>query len=192
MPTLPNGATARASLDDDWEDSVNWTGLVFLIVVVVGSLIGVGRLQLRERHNNPMKAWVRSQSPTFSTKALVRQRASGGNGLGWGTYKSPAGSQLIIRGEGIGLPRSPIRLDKHTGSFFGGAETTMWIDHVGFAGTSVGSTECIRLFGRDLNGKVDLAIRPTCSQGLAGRPCSVLGSCQPCVRISNRASGLEG
>ena len=57
-------------------------GTGFLIVVVVGSLIGVGRLQLRERHNNPMKAWVRSQSPTFSTKALVRQRASGGNGLG--------------------------------------------------------------------------------------------------------------
>jgi hypothetical protein len=161
-------ATGSDAAEDSQEVPVNWVGLVFLVVDVLGILFVIGRLLLRGRDNSPMKTWVRNQPVTFSTKALIRQRASVSNGFGWGTYKSPGGAQLLVRGQGIEVSLAP-PFDRitSTGSFLSARETTMWIDRVGFGGSAIGATECIRLSGTDLNGQVDLAIRPTCTADIA-------------------------
>jgi len=137
--------------------------LIILLLFVVVVVLGVANLQRRDARNKPIKQWVRSQPVTFSTRGLVRQRATGLNGCGWGTYKSPCGAQLLVRTGGIEVSLAP-PFDRlmSTGSFLAAQETEMWIDRVGWGGSAVGATECIRLSGRDRNGDVQLAIRPTC------------------------------
>jgi hypothetical protein len=44
-------------------------------------------------------------------------------------------------------------------------ETRMWIDKVGWMGTSIERNTCIRLSGKDANGPVELAIRPDAEIG---------------------------
>ena len=138
---------------------MNWFGLVFLIVVLVGIAFAYTRLQLRERHNRPLKDWVRSQPVTFSNRAFVRKRANGG--VGWVDFKSPTGVRFLIRDQGIEVSLAP-PIDRIVSSaeFFRADSITMWIDRIGWAGSPIAKRDCIRLDGNDLNGKIELAVSP--------------------------------
>lgn len=138
---------------------MNWAGLIFLVVFVVGVIFAYGRIQLRERHNHPLKAWVRSQPVTFSSRALVRKRAAAG--VGWVFFKSPSGVQSLIRGQGVEVSLVP-PLDRvvSTAEFLRAEGITMWMDRIGWAGSPIAKRDCIRLDGADLNGKVKLAVSP--------------------------------
>jgi hypothetical protein len=138
---------------------VNWFGLIFLVVVLIGIAFGYTRLQLRERHNGPLKDWVRSQPVTFSSKAFVRKRADGG--VGWVDFKSPSGVRFLIRDHGIEVSLVP-PADRivSTAEFLRADGITMWIDRIGWAGSPIAKRDCIRLVGADLNGKVELAVSP--------------------------------
>jgi hypothetical protein len=138
---------------------VNWFGLIFLAVVLIGIAVAFARLQLRERHNSPLKEWVRSQPVTFSSRVLVRKRANGG--VGWVDFKSLTGVQFLIRGQGVEVSLVP-PMDRivSTAEFLRADGITMWIDRIGWAGSPVAKQDCIRLDGMDLNGKVELAISP--------------------------------
>lgn len=137
---------------------MNWVGLILLVVFVVVIIFGIARLQLQERHNRPLKEWVRSQPITFSAKALVRKRGYGG---GWVDFKSPSGVRLLIREQGIEVsPNPPIDRIISTAEFLRADGITMWLDRIGWAGSFIAKRDCIRVDGTDLNGKVELAVSP--------------------------------
>ena len=140
---------------------MTWGPLLFLVVCVAGIAFGLIRLQVREVRNHTLKDWVLHQPQTFSCRALVRQKAIGMDGAGWVTYKSPAGAQLVVRTHGIVVSLgSPFDRMMSTGRYLDARESTMWLDRVGWGGSSVGATECIRISGHDTNGSVELAVRP--------------------------------
>jgi hypothetical protein len=135
---------------------VDWGPLIFSIAVVAVIVIAGARQQIRSRRNKTLKSWVRSQPVSYSTRALIRMR--GDTGIGWVGLKNPfGGAQMVVRTSGIELSL----VGGIGGGWFLPAEgSTMFVDHIGWGGTTIAERECIRLSGHDASGLVEAAISP--------------------------------
>jgi hypothetical protein len=106
-----------------------------------------------------MKDWISHQPVLFDTGALVKIRAFGSDGFGWGTLKSPGGARLVIHGGGI---EATIGVGDGllAGNSMRSSDATMWRDRVGWGGTFIGKSDCIRLHGFDGRTTRDWAVTP--------------------------------
>jgi hypothetical protein len=132
-----------------------WFALVVLAVFAV-ALVSLLR---RQRQEAPLNELIRGQPVVLTTAALVRMRASGAEGFGWVTLKSPRGARLVVHGGGIEATIG--RADGLiSGNFMRASDATMWRDRVGWAGTFIGKRDCIRLHGFDSRTMRDWAVSP--------------------------------
>jgi hypothetical protein len=134
-------------------------GTWFAVVVIAGMVLGVVLQARRRRQEAPLRAWIAEQPVVFETQALVRIRASGVEGSGWGTLKSPAGARLIVHMGGLEASIGSANV-LVSGNFMRTSDATMWRDQVGWAGTPLGRQECIRLRGFDGRRARDWAVAP--------------------------------
>jgi len=135
---------------------VHWGPLIFTIAVIAVIVSAVARQKIRSVRNETLKAWVRNQPVSYSTRALIWMR--GDAGIGWVTMKNPfGGAQMVVRTRGIELSL----VGGIGGAWFLPAEgSTMFVDHMGWGGTTMAERECIRLSGHDASGLVEAAISP--------------------------------
>jgi hypothetical protein len=134
-------------------------GAWFAIVVFAGVAIAVVLLLRRQRQEASLKDWITDQPVQFSTMALVRIRASGAQGFGWRTLRSPRRTRLVVH-EG-GIEATIGRGDGFiSGNFMRTSDATMWRDRVGWGGFSIGKRDCIRLHGFDGRTTTDWAVTP--------------------------------
>lgn len=131
----------------------------FAVVVLAGLALAFGLLVRRRRQEAPLRDWIAEQPVVFETQALVRIRASGVEGSGWGTLKSPAGARLIVHMGGLEASIGSANV-LASGNFMRTSDATMWRDRVGWAGTAIGRQECIRLHGFDGRRARDWAVTP--------------------------------
>jgi hypothetical protein len=136
------------------------SGGAWFSVVVLAVLVLAFTLQARRRRQEaPLRTWITGQPVVFETRALVRIRASGLDGSGWGTLKSPMGARLVVHVGGleasIGSGNAFV-----AGNFMSTSDATMWRDQVGWAGTAIGRQERIRLHGFDGRRARDWAVIP--------------------------------
>jgi hypothetical protein len=133
----------------------NW----FSVVVLALLALSFGLLARRKRQEAPLRDWIAEQPVVFETRALVRIRASGLEGSGWGTLKSPAGARLIVHMGGLEASIGSANV-LVSGNFMRTSDATMCRDRVGWAGTAIGRQECIRLHGFDGRRARDWAVTP--------------------------------
>jgi hypothetical protein len=127
-------------------------GAWFSVFVLAGLALGFGLEVRRRRQETPLRNWIAAQPVVFETRALVRIRASGLEGLGWGTLKSPLGARLIVHMGGIEATIGSANV-LIAGHFMRASDATMWRDRFGMR-------ECIRLHGFDGRGARDWAVTP--------------------------------
>lgn len=127
-------------------------GVWFTVVVLVGLALALGLQVRRRRQEAPLRDWIAEQPAVFETKALVRILASGLEGSGWGTLKSPAGARLIVHMGGLEASIGSANV-LVSGNFMRTSDATMWRDR--FRGR-----ECIRLHGFDGRRARDWAVTP--------------------------------
>jgi hypothetical protein len=113
----------------------------FSVVVLAGLALSFGLLARRRRQEAPFRDWIAEQPVVFETRALVRIRASGIEGSGWATLKSPAGARLIVHTGGLEASIGAANI-LVSGNFMRTSDATMWTDRIG-------RRECIRLHGFD-------------------------------------------
>ena len=91
LPRLGNFSTFRRMSGGMW----------FSVVVLAGLALAFGLQVRRRRQEAPLKDWIAEQPVVFEMQALVRIRASGLEGSGWGTLKSPTGARLVVHIGGL-------------------------------------------------------------------------------------------
>ena len=128
------------------------------IGVVVLMALALGNLVIRRRREAPTRSWISGQPVLFSTTALVRIRASGAEGRGWRALKSRAGTRLVVHSGGLEATGTANGFSSGTQMLSEG--TTMWRDQVGWDGSPVGKSDCIRLHGSDGVRIRDWAVTP--------------------------------
>jgi len=135
---------------------VDWGPLAFAIAVIAVILIAFARQEIRSVRNKTLESWVLNQPVSYSTRALIRTRGSAG--IGWVSMKNPfGGAQMVVHTSGIELS-----LVGGIGRrwFLPGQGSSMFVDHMGWGGTTFAERECIRLSGYDASGLVEAAISP--------------------------------
>ena len=133
-------------------------GLILLVVVFAVFIVVIVRLVMRQRKEAPLTSMIESQPVMFSTPALVRIRSTDESG-GWGTLEGPGGARLLIRPDGLEVTVG-FGDGFASGRFLRSSDASMWRDHVGWAGLSIGERETIRLRGFDGRTTRDWAIAP--------------------------------
>jgi hypothetical protein len=115
---------------------------------------------VRQRRNRELNAWVQSQAVIYECAVLVRQcMHPGRNWVDW-SRSLGGGPRLLIRSGAVEV-RAPQGMMLHSRDICLRADTArMWRDEVGWAGTSLGRRQCIRLVGRDETAEVELALSP--------------------------------
>jgi hypothetical protein len=131
--------------------------LALLVIVVVGTIVTLTRIEIRKNRNKPVKVWVQGQPVTYAVRALVRERRLGA-WVDW-SYRLGGGPQLLVRTRGIEISASQGMVLESRAVFLTAEKASMTVDLVGWAGTPLGKRECIRLRGHEGCG-VDLAISP--------------------------------
>jgi hypothetical protein len=134
------------------------TGLVFTIVVVAFFIVVIVRLAMRQSREAPLARAIKEQPVTFSTRAPVRIRGTDKGG-GWGTLKGFGGARLLVRPDGLQVTVG-LGDGFASGRFLRSSDASMWRDHGGWAGSSIGERESIRLRGFDGRSTRDWAITP--------------------------------
>ena len=135
---------------------MHWGPLIFSIAVIAVIVIAVARQEIRSVRNKTLESWVRNQPVSYSTRALIRLR--GDAGIGWVSMKNPfGGAQMVVHTRGIELS---LVGGIGRGRFLPAEGSTMFVDHMGWGGTTIAERECIRLSGHDASGLVEVAISP--------------------------------
>ena len=120
----------------------------FPVVVAAGLALSIGFEVRARRQEAPLRNWIAGQPVVFETRALVRILASGLEGSGWVTLKSPAGARLIVHTGGLEATIASAHVLAE-GHFMRTSDATMWIDQF-----------CIRLHGFTGRGTRDWAVTP--------------------------------
>lgn len=134
-------------------------GALFTAAVLTGLAFAFGLQVRRRRQEAPLRDWIAGQPVIFETRALVRILASGLEGSGWVTLKSPAGARLVVHMGGLEASIGSANV-LVSGNFMRTSDATMWRDRLGWQGTAVGRRECIRLHGFDGRRVRDWAVFP--------------------------------
>ena len=142
LPHLGNFSTFRRMSGGMW----------FSVVVLAGLALAFGLQVRRRRQEAPLRDWIAEQPVVFETQALVRIRASGLEGSGWGTLKSPTGARLVVHIGGLEASIGSANV-LVSGNFMRTSDAVMWRDRFG-------RRECIRLHGFDGRRARDWAVTP--------------------------------
>jgi hypothetical protein len=147
------GDTAGSTLDG--VSAGAWIG----IFVVAGVAIGFVLLWRRQRQEASLKEWITDQPVLFTTRALVRIRASGAEGFGWRTVRSRGRARLVVHGGGI-----EVTIGRGDGFISGNSmrasDATMWRDRIGWGGSFIRKRDCVRLHGFNGRTTSDWAVTP--------------------------------
>jgi hypothetical protein len=139
---------------------MDWSNIAPVVLFAAVLVVIFGTTRARRSRSRPWSEWVRNQPVSFTTRAVVRVRYEGSGT--WSRLHGLDGAQLVVRTQAL-----EVSLVGARGWFLGGIawflvaeDTTMQLDHVGWAGTPIGNRECILLSGRDAHGDILIAVAP--------------------------------
>jgi hypothetical protein len=137
----------------------------FLVIALLSCSLIYRRV--RQSRNRKLDAWVQNQTVIYDCPVLVRQCVHpGGNWFDW-SRRVGGEPRLLVRAGAIEI-RAPQGMVLDSRDICLRADTArMWPDEVGWAGSALGSRECIHLVGRDETAEVELALSPLSDFGEA-------------------------
>jgi len=143
---------------------VELAGVLFVIVILSGFIVSLGRSWLRRRRNVPLDDWVRAQPVMFSTPVLAQKCYRGHSVLttrwvgGWNP-NSGSRPELLVKQGAVELVQVP-------GVFSSGdvcwhaEKVVMWRDSVGLRRSPAREKDCLRLRGVDKFGPLEFVLIP--------------------------------